>query len=359
MDRSTVRVYEEQVDAYLRRDLRPSVAAAAFADRVPAGRLRLDLGCGPGHLTGALGAPVVAADAAWSMIRRVETTSLRVQADLEALPFRQGAFHGSWASKCLQHVPAVRLPLALADLHRTMAVGAALELSVFEGEGTWCSDDDLPGRTFWEWPRQRLVDVVAGAGFADVALRNEDRGSVVQLHVTAERTLALPDVVGPGMRMLVCGLNPSRYAAEAGVGYARPGNRFWPALRAAGLATVDRDPRALLRHHGVGMTDLVQRATVAASELAPAELAAGLARVERLCAWLQPGVVYCVGLQGWRAAVDRHATAGLQERTLGGVPVYVSPSTSGLNASTQLPGHVEHLRAAAAVADRRLGEAGR
>ena len=63
------------------------------------------------------------------------------------------------------------------------------------------------------------------------------------------------------MRLLVCGLNPSIYSADAGVGYARPGNRFWPAAIAAGLVTEDRDPRHALSHHGVGITDLVKRAT--------------------------------------------------------------------------------------------------
>jgi TDG/mug DNA glycosylase family protein len=150
--------------------------------------------------------------------------------------------------------------------------------------------------------------------------------------------------------MLVCGLNPSLYAADVGVGFARPGNRFWPALRAAGLTQLDRDPLGLFRTAGIGTTDLVKRATVAASEVSPAEFAAGLARVERLCRWLRPRLLYLVGLQGWRSAVDRRAATGLQPEPLGGVPVYVGPSTSGLNASTQLPGHVAHLRAAAALA---------
>ena len=60
----------------------------------------------------------------------------------------------------------------------------------------------------------------------------------------ATRARSLPDTVGPGMRLLVCGLNPSVYSADAGIGFARPGNRFWPAAIAAGIVTVDRDPRA-------------------------------------------------------------------------------------------------------------------
>src|SRR3954469_8937451 len=117
MDRATVDVYESGVDDYLRRDLKVGPGAAAFASRVAPDALRLDLGCGPGHMTGALGAPVVAADAAWSMVSRVTATSLRVQADLESLPFRRGSLHGTWASKCLQHIPNERLPMALASVH--------------------------------------------------------------------------------------------------------------------------------------------------------------------------------------------------------------------------------------------------
>src|SRR5688572_6916653 len=106
MDRPTVEVYEQRIGDYLRRRLGPTAAAGAFGTKVRAGGLRLDLGCGPGHMTAALGSPVVALDAARSMISRVTAPGLRVQADLEALPFRRHALDGTWASKCLQHVPA-------------------------------------------------------------------------------------------------------------------------------------------------------------------------------------------------------------------------------------------------------------
>lgn len=352
MDRQTVDVYEAEVDTYLRRALGVAAGVAPFAAAVPDGALRLDLGSGPGHMTGALGSPVVAVDAAWSMVSRVEATPLRVQADLEALPFRPGAFQGTWASKCLQHVPAERLPLALADLHRATALGGRVDLVVFEGEGTWrCDrDDDLPGRRFWSWPRERLLDVVGGAGFTGARLDTTDRPPTVELHVTATRGRTLPDTVGPDMRVLVCGLNPSLLSADVGVGFARPGNRYWPAAIAAGLASKPKDPRHALAAHGTGMTNLVQRASVAAAGLTSAEYGEGMGRVERLCRWLRPQVVCFVGLAGWRAAVDRKAVAGVQPEPLGGVPVYLMPSTSGLNAHTRPADHVEHLRAAAALA---------
>ena len=150
------------------------------------------------------------------------------------------------------------------------------------------------------------------------------------------------------MRLLVCGLNPSVYSADAGIGFARPGNRFWPAAIAAGLVTVDRDTRAALAA-GIGMTDLVKRATPRADELTRDEYRAGLARVEWLVEWLQPGAVCFVGLAGWRAAVDRHAVAGVQPHAIGGRPAYVMPSTSGLNARVPLAELTDHLRAAIAL----------
>jgi TDG/mug DNA glycosylase family protein len=151
----------------------------------------------------------------------------------------------------------------------------------------------------------------------------------------------------------MCGLNPSLHAVEAGVGYVTPGNRFWPAMLAAGLVTRDRDWEHALRVHRIGMTDLVARATPRAAELSPEEYRAGLVELESKCARYEPGAVCFVGLAGWRAAVDRKAVAGVQERRVGGRPVYVMPSTSGLNAATPLAVLVDHLHAAAALADAR------
>ena len=212
------------------------------------------------------------------------------------------------------------VPAALADLHAEHPVGAVTQF------------------TFPAAVEDRIDDLVTGGGFGLVTRDGCD--------VTMRRLRTLPDHVGAGMRLLVCGLNPSLYAADHGVNFARPGNRFWPAMLAAGLVTIDRDPKHARREHGIGMTDLVKRATVAAAELSREEFVAGVARVERLCAWLRPSALCIVGLAGWRVAVDRRATVGWQARDLGGVPVYVMPNTSGLNASTQHDGFVAHLRTA-------------
>jgi TDG/mug DNA glycosylase family protein len=166
----------------------------------------------------------------------------------------------------------------------------------------------------------------------------------------ARRRGTLPDFVGPGMRLLVCGLNPSLVAVEAGYGYAGPSNRFWPAAVAAGVVSVPREPVHALLVDGVGMTDLVKRATPRADELDAEEYRVGARRVERMVRRLQPGAVVFVGLAGWRAAVDRKAAPGRQPDGFGGVPTYVMPSTSGLNARTTLVELIAHLKAAAALA---------
>ena len=175
--------------------------------------------------------------------------------------------------------------------------------------------------------------MLAGAGFSP-------RG---------ERLWTLADSVAPRMRMLIVGLNPSPASADSAVAFARPGNRFWPAMLEAGLAARDRDPRALLRDQGIGMTDIVKRTTRRADELDPSEFQQGMARLGRLVDWLKPKSLCFIGLAGWRAAVDKKAASGWQDRQIGSRPAYVMPSTSGLNASAQLPDLVAHLTLAADV----------
>jgi TDG/mug DNA glycosylase family protein len=352
MDRRTVDVYERSAGAYAAaRSVQDTRRPASFAAAVPGGRLRLDLGCGPGMYLGLLGAPIVAADAAAAMLDVAGTQAphaLRIQCDLEALPFRRAAFAGTWASKAHQHIPADRLPMALADLHRILAVGGRLDLTVFEGEGTMVSDDDFPGRFFTGWQAADMVDLLVGAGFDVDRLGTPGDGEVRRIEVTSTRSRTLADTVGPNMKLLCCGLNPSVYAADAGVAFARPGNRFWPALRNAGLTTADRNTVRLLREDAIGMTDLVKRATARADVLTPTEYREGVGRIERLCLRLAPKALCLVGLAGWRVAVDRRAVVGWQPARLGGVPVYVMPSTSGANAHATPDALARHLRMAAA-----------
>lgn len=358
MDRATVDTYEARGPQWAanRAPVRRG-DAVAFGRLVAADAVRVDVGAGAGRYTAELGAPVVALDAARTMLdllRDAAPEALPVQADVEALPFRRGAIGGAWSNMTHHHVPRTRLPLALADLHGALAVGAPLDLQMVHGdhEGTDLPGDDIGDRFFAAWREPMLRDVVVGAGFdIDGSVVDDDHG-VVRVRATRARTLA--DTVGAGMRLLVCGLNPSVYSADRGVGYARPGNRFWKAVVAAGLVAPERalDPIAVLRHDGIGITDLVKRATVASAELSADEYRAGAARVERLVRWLEPGAVAFVGLEGWRAAIDRKAIAGRQPEPFGGRPAYVLPSTSGLNAHSRLGDLVEHFRAVGALADR-------
>lgn len=346
VDRQTAQIYEKRAAEWEQRrrpeDLR---GALHFATRVPPGGTRVDLGCGPGFHLSSIGEPVVALDVAESMLhlaRARSSAAPAVCADLEALPFARRALAGAWAEKSYVHLPRTRLPWALAQLHWALLPGAPLALRMRAGEEEGrLRSDDFPGRYFAEWDRRHLIDVVEGAGFEVDETRLEGRW----IDVDAIRLRSLPDTVGPDLRMLVCGLNPSEFAADAGVGFARLGNRFWPAARRAGLVTGDRDPIAALRE-GVGMTDLVKRATPRADRIDRGEYAEGLARVERLSCWLRPGVVCFVGLAGWRAAVDPKATAGPIEGGFAGRAAYLMPSTSGANASADVGSLAAHLRAA-------------
>ena len=150
----------------------------------------------------------------------------------------------------------------------------------------------------------------------------------------------LPDVAGPGLRVLFVGINPSLRSAEAGHHFARPGNRFWPTLHAAGFTPrqLSPDEDGLLPSFGIGSTNLCARPSRAASELTDEELVEGgrilAAKVER---W-QPKLVAIVGVTAYRTAFAQpKATFGLQDEERGGRPVWVLPNPSGLNAHFQLP----------------------
>jgi double-stranded uracil-DNA glycosylase len=352
MDDRTVAIYEAGAEEWARtRPPKLRDSAHEFAARVPAGAVRADLGSGPGSYTADLGAPVVALDAAHAMVamaRTVAPGALGVQADLEHLPFRAGSLGGVWARASYLHVPQLGLPLALAHLHRATAVGAPVAISMKRGEyeGSELPNDDFPGRFFACWEPEPLTSVIAGAGFTVEEAEVDDSW----IHVRGSRARTLPDYVGPGLRVLVCGLNPSLYAADAGVGFARPGNRFWPAALAAGLVTHDREPARVVRDDGVGMTDLVKRASVSANDLTTAEYREGAERVERIVRWLEPRVVCFAGLTGYRAAIDRKATEGVQDQRFGGATTYVMPNPSGVNTHSSLASLTDHLRAVGALA---------
>jgi double-stranded uracil-DNA glycosylase len=146
--------------------------------------------------------------------------------------------------------------------------------------------------------------------------------------------------VGPGLLVLFAGINPSLRSAEVGHHFARPGNRFWPAIHLAGFT-----PRRLrpeedgeLPRHGVGLTNLAPRPTRAASELTAAELRDGALVLDAFVRRWAPRLVAVLGVTAWRTAFGRpQARLGVQEDTIGGRPVWVLPNPSGLNAHHQLP----------------------
>ena len=159
--------------------------------------------------------------------------------------------------------------------------------------------------------------------------------------------LTIPDLIAPNLRVLFCGINPGRYSGATGRHFARPGNRFWPTLYAAGFT--DRlltpwDGDAMLAA-GLGITNLVERTTATAAELGPAEIREGGRRLLATAERYRPAVVAILGVSVYRVAFDRpKAAIGPQEDRLGPSGLWVLPNPSGLNAHYQLPALAELFR---------------
>jgi TDG/mug DNA glycosylase family protein len=150
----------------------------------------------------------------------------------------------------------------------------------------------------------------------------------------------VPDVLAPGLLVLFCGINPGLWSAAVGHHFARPGNRFWKALHRGGftdrLLAPDEEPELLRR--GLGITNLVDRASATAADLTPEELHAGSRRLAAKVHSAQPQVVAVLGVGAYRTAFARPgATVGPQPDPIGGVRAWVLPNPSGLNAHYQLP----------------------
>jgi TDG/mug DNA glycosylase family protein len=147
------------------------------------------------------------------------------------------------------------------------------------------------------------------------------------------------DIIAPGLDVLFCGINPSLYSAAVGHHFARPGNRFWPALHAAGFT--DRlfspfEDRKLLER-GYGITNVVERATATAAELEEGEFVKGGRALEKKVLRYGPRVLAVLGVSAYRVAFGRkEAAVGRQDDPLGGAVVWVLPNPSGLNAHYRL-----------------------
>jgi TDG/mug DNA glycosylase family protein len=155
-------------------------------------------------------------------------------------------------------------------------------------------------------------------------------------------------VLGPQLRVLFCGINPGLYSAATGYHFARPGNRFWPALHAAGFTPRLLHPseQRLLLQAGCGITNLVARATASAAELAPPEFIAGRRRLARKIRRWRPATVAFLGVGAYRLAFGLHKSSlGAQPARFAGAAVWVLPNPSGLNANYQLPQLVQLFRA--------------
>jgi double-stranded uracil-DNA glycosylase len=178
-----------------------------------------------------------------------------------------------------------------------------------------------------------------------------------KLDLEAARNLTIPDVLpapGADFRVLFCGINPGLYSAATGWHFARPGNRFWPALELSGFTPRRLAPREqdLLRGYGLGITNLVPRATAQASELAGAELKAGAERLAVLVHEHRPRIVAIAGVTAYRTAFGhRHATVGPQPDPLADAQAWIVPNPSGLNAHWSLDAIAAQFAALRAAAD--------
>ncbi len=155
------------------------------------------------------------------------------------------------------------------------------------------------------------------------------------------RGAKVDDLIEPGVRLLFVGINPGLWTAAANAHFARPGNRFWPALQLAGItrermdvsAGMSREDRTELVESGIGITNLVPYATARADELTTAQIRTAAASLTAIVTRFRPKVVAVLGLSAYRKAFGRPAARpGRQPEDLAGAQLWVLPNPSGLNA---------------------------
>lgn len=155
----------------------------------------------------------------------------------------------------------------------------------------------------------------------------------------------MPDILAPNLRVAFCGINPSVYSVVVGHHFARPGNRFWPALFASGWTPTRFHPTqdCELLGLGLGITNVVARSSVAAAEVSPEEYAEGGRLLRAKMGELKPGVLAVLGIGAYRVAFNQpKATLGLQDERIGDTHLWVLPNPSGLNAHYHPP-HLARL----------------
>ena len=160
-----------------------------------------------------------------------------------------------------------------------------------------------------------------------------------RVELLAARGKTVADIIAPRLDVLFVGINPSLYSAAVGHHFARPGNRFWPVLFAAGFTKrllSPFDERELL-NCGYGISNLVRHASASAAELSPAEFAAGGRRLIAKVRRYRPRIVAVLGIGAYRVAFScTKAVLGKQQDTVGGTCAWVLPNPSGLNANYRL-----------------------
>ncbi len=162
---------------------------------------------------------------------------------------------------------------------------------------------------------------------------NSPKPTKAELQAAVHKTV--PDVIAPGLQVLFCGINPGLYSGAVGHHFARPGNRFWPTLYAAGFTPRLLSPfeeRTLLEL-GYGITNVVERTTATAAELAAEEFVTGGRRLAAKVRTYQPRYLAVLGIGAYRTAFAQpKAQLGLQPATIAATQIWVLPNPSGLNA---------------------------
>ena len=146
---------------------------------------------------------------------------------------------------------------------------------------------------------------------------------------------AIPDVLAPGLAVVFCGINPGLWSAATRHHFARPGNRFWPALHRSGFTPLQLDPaeQESMLTYGLGITNLVERGTARADELTATELVAGAELLAHKVKRLRPAWLAVLGVTAYRSAFGRRdAVIGPQSDPIGDTSVWILPNPSGLNA---------------------------
>ena len=164
------------------------------------------------------------------------------------------------------------------------------------------------------------------------------RPARAQIRSAGNKTLK--DVIAHNLTVLFCGINPGLYSAAAGHNFARPGNRFWPAMFGAGFTDHLFQPSEEMKllDSGYGITNIVERATASADELTKKELIDGAKKLTAKVRLYNPNYLAVVGLTAYRIAFGvSKVKIGLQENRIGKTRVWVLPNPSGLNAHHQLP----------------------